>query len=218
MITVLLVDDHPLLRKGLAALLNQEKDMRVVGECGTGEEALALAEALNPSVIVMDLAMPGLSGLDATREIKRRGLKSAVLVLTAQAEERYLFPVLQAGASGYVRKDVADDELVQAIRVVAGGQVYLEPQAQAMLLRGYLSPTEKGEGDYFDGLSARERQILQLTAEGYSSRAIGEKLNISPKSVETYRARVMEKLHLTDRPALVRYALKKGLLRPEDAE
>lgn len=217
MITILLVDDHSLLRKGLIALLSQEKDMKVVGECGNGEEALQLAEKLAPDVIVMDLAMPGLSGLDATREIKRRGIKSAVLVLTAQAEERYLFPVLQAGGSGYVRKDVADDELVKAIRVVAGGQVYLEPQAQVMLLRGYLSP-DKDEADYFDGLSARERQILQLTAEGYSSRAIGEKLNISPKSVETYRVRVMEKLHLTDRPALVRYALKKGLLRPEDAE
>jgi two-component system response regulator NreC len=218
MITVLLVDDHSLLRKGLVALLKQEKDMRVVGECAKGEEAIELAAGLTPDVIVMDLAMPGLSGLDATREIKRRGLKSAVLVLTAQAEERYLFPVLQAGGSGYVRKDVADDELVRAIRVVASGQVYLEPQAQAMLLRGYLSPSDKGDTDYFDGLSARERQILQLTAEGYSSRAIGEKLNISPKSVETYRVRVMEKLHLTDRPALVRYALKKNLLLPENSD
>ena len=218
MIKVLLVDDHPVLRKGLAALLHQEKDIRVTGECGDGEEAIELTAKLKPDVVVMDLAMPGLSGLDATREIKRRGLKSAVLVLTAQAEERYLFPVLQAGGSGYVRKDVADEELIQAIRIVAGGQVYLEPQAQAMLLRGYLAPDENGAENYFDGLSARERQILQLTAEGYSSRAIGEKLNISSKSAETYRVRVMEKLQLTDRPALVRYALKKGLLHPEETD
>jgi DNA-binding NarL/FixJ family response regulator len=218
MIKVLLVDDHPVLRTGLRALLQQEKDIRVIGETGEGAEAIELAAKLAPDVIVMDLAMPGLSGLDATREIKRRGLKCVVLVLTAQAEERYLFPVLQAGGSGYVRKDVADEELVQAVRVVAGGQVYLEPQAQAMLLRGYLSPNEKSNGNYFDGLSARERQILQMTAEGYSSRAIGEKLNISPKSVETYRVRVMEKLHLTDRPSLVRYALQKGLLRAEESD
>jgi DNA-binding NarL/FixJ family response regulator len=215
MIRVLLVDDHPLLRKGLHALLLQESDIRVVGEAGEGWQAVEQVTQLLPDVVVMDLALPGLGGLDATREIKRRGLKCAVLVLTAQAEERYLFPVLQAGGSGYVRKDVADEQLVDAIRVVAAGNVYLEPQAQAMLLRGYLQPGAAEANDAFDGLSPRERQVLQLTAEGFSSRAIGEKLDLSPKSVETYRTRVMEKLNLTDRPSLVRYALNKGLLKPD---
>jgi DNA-binding NarL/FixJ family response regulator len=215
MIRVLLVDDHPLLRKGLHALLQQEKDIEVAGEVGEGWQAVELATQINPDVVVMDLALPGLGGLDATREIKRRGLKCAVLVLTAQAEERYLFPVLQAGGSGYVRKDVADEQLVAAIRVVAAGNVYLEPQAQAMLLRGYLQPGALEANDAFDGLSPRERQVLQLTAEGFSSRAIGEKLDLSPKSVETYRTRVMEKLNLSDRPSLVRYALNKGLLKPD---
>jgi two-component system, NarL family, response regulator NreC len=126
-----------------------------------------------------------------------------------------LFPVLQAGGSGYVRKDVADEQLVEAIRVVASGGVYLEPQAQAMLLRGYLQPGAQEYADQFDGLSPRERQVLQMTAEGFSSRAIAEKLDISSKSVETYRARLMEKLNLSDRPSLVRYALNKGLLRPD---
>jgi len=218
MIKVLLVDDHSVLRKGLVALLQQQKDIRVIGETGSGSEAVEMASKLAPDVVIMDLAMPGLSGLDATREIKKRGLKCGVLVLTAQAEERYLFPVLQAGGSGYVRKDVADEELIQAVRTVASGQVYLELQAQAMLLRGYLAPEDDSAHNYFDGLSPRERQILQLTAEGYSSRAIGEQLNISSKSVDTYRARVMEKLHLTDRPALVRYALKKSLLRADDED
>jgi DNA-binding NarL/FixJ family response regulator len=216
MITVLLVDDHPVLRTGLRTLLQQSGDIEVIGEAGEGWEAVEMASALSPDVVIMDLALPGLGGLDAAREIKRRGLSCEVLVLTAQAEERYLFPVLQAGGSGYVRKDVADEELVQAVRTVAGGQVYLEPQAQSMLLRNYLQPDRPEPVDEFDGLSSRERQVLQLTAEGYSSRAIAEKLDISPKSIETYRGRVMEKLNLADRPSLVRYALRKGLLRTDE--
>jgi DNA-binding NarL/FixJ family response regulator len=215
MIRVILVDDHPVLRTGLRTLLQSEGDIEVVGEAGEGWEAVELASRLLPDVIVMDLALPGLGGLDATREIFRRGLRCAVLVLTAQAEERYLFPVLQAGGAGYVRKDVADEELIKAVRIVAGGQVYLEPPAQAMLLKGYLKPDNVGIQDAFDNLSPRERQVLQLTAEGYTSRAIGEQLGLSPKSVETYRGRVMEKLNLSDRPSLVRYALEKGLLRGE---
>jgi DNA-binding NarL/FixJ family response regulator len=215
MIRVILVDDHPVLRTGLRTLIQTESDLEVVGEAGEGWQAVELASQLNPDVIVMDLALPGLGGLDATREIRRRGLRCAVLVLTAQAEERYLFPVLQAGGSGYVRKDVADEQLVEAIRVVASGGVYLEPQAQAMLLRGYLTRDQLEDNDPFDRLSPRERQVLQLTAEGYSSREIGERLNVSSKSVETYRSRLMEKLDLGDRPSLVRYALRKGLLSSE---
>jgi two-component system response regulator NreC len=215
MISVILVDDHPILRTGLRFLLEEEEDIQVAAECGDGWEAIELVSRHKPDVVVMDLALPGLSGLDATREIRQRGLSCAVLVLTAQAEERYLFPVLQAGGSGYVRKNVADDELVKAIRIVAKGQVYLDPRAQTTLLQGYLNPDSGPEMDLFDGLSSRERQVLQLTAEGYSSRATAEKLGISPKSVETYRGRVMQKLGLNDRPALVRYALRKGLLRDE---
>jgi DNA-binding NarL/FixJ family response regulator len=216
MIRVILVDDHPVLRTGLRTLIQNESDLEVVGEAGEGWQAAELATQLNPDVVVMDLALPGLGGLDATREIRRRGLKCAVLVLTAQAEERYLFPVLQAGGAGYVRKDVADEQLVQAIRSVANGGVYLEPEAQALLLRGYLSRDQLEDHDPFDNLSPRERQVLQLTAEGYTSREIGERLNISSKSVETYRSRVMEKLDLSDRPSLVRYAVRKGLLHSEE--
>ena len=216
MIRVILVDDHPVLRTGLRTLLQNEADLEVVGEAGEGWQAVELASQLSPDVVVMDLALPGMGGLDATREIRRRGLKCAVLVLTAQAEERYLFPVLQAGASGYVRKDVADEQLVEAVRMVAGGGVFLEPEAQSMLLQGYLQRDQAEGKDPFDGLSPRERQVLQLTAEGYTSREIGERLNISSKSVETYRSRLMEKLGLNDRPALVRYALRKGLLRSEE--
>ena len=215
MIRVILVDDHPVLRTGLRTLIQNESDLEVIGEASEGWQAVEMATQLKPEVVVMDLALPGLGGLDATREIRRRGLKCAVLVLTAQAEERYLFPVLQAGGSGYVRKDVADEQLVEAIRVVASGGVYLEPQAQAMLLRGYLTRDQLEDNDPFDRLSPRERQVLQLTAEGYSSREIGERLNVSSKSVETYRSRLMEKLDLADRPSLVRYALRKGLLSSE---
>jgi DNA-binding NarL/FixJ family response regulator len=216
MITVLLVDDHPVLRTGLRTLLMQAGDIEVIGEAGEGWQSVEMATRLSPNVVIMDLAMPGLGGLDATREIQRRGLPCAVLVLTAQAEERYLFPVLQAGGSGYVRKDVVDEELVNAVRMVAAGHVYLEPQAQSMLLKGYLQTDRAEPADEFDGLSPRERQVLQLTAEGYSSRAIGEKIDLSPKSIETYRTRLMEKLNLTDRPSLVRYALRKGLLKADE--
>lgn len=215
MISVLLVDDHPVLRKGLRSLLENEKDIKIVAETGNGREAVDLAVRHLPDVIVMDLALPGMSGMDATREIRELDLRCGVLVLTAHAEERYLFAVLQAGASGYVRKDVADEQLIQAVRTVSRGQVYLDPQAQAMLLRGYLNPEHTQHNDAFDGLSSRERQVLQLTAEGFSSRAIAEQLKISPKSIETYRARVIQKLDLADRPALVRYALHKGLLRDD---
>lgn len=216
MIRVLMVDDHPILRRGLRALLEQEPDIQVVGEVDDGWAGVEMASQTKPDVVVMDLAMPGLNGMDATREIIRRGVGCAVLVLTAQAEERYLFPVLQAGGSGYVRKDVADEELVNAVRMVAAGNVYLEPQAQSMLLQGYLTRDQQDEEDPFDGLSPRERQVLQLTAEGYTSREIGGRLNISSKSVETYRSRVMEKLNLFDRPSLVRYALRKGLLQQDE--
>jgi two-component system, NarL family, response regulator NreC len=215
LIRILLVDDHAVLRAGLRALLDGERDLRVVGEAGTGEEALEQVERLEPDVVVMDLSMGGMGGLEATRRISARGRDTRVLVLTMHAEEEHLLPVLEAGGSGYVNKRSADEELIEAIRTVARGEVFLYPSAAALLLQGFRGKGEKDEEDPVEKLSDRERVVLGFTAEGYSSAEIGKKLFISPKTVDTYRARIMEKLGLHHRSELVRFALRQGLLRAE---
>jgi two-component system, NarL family, response regulator NreC len=214
-IRILLVDDHAVLRAGLRALLEGERDLRVVGEAGTGEEALEQVERLSPEVVVMDLSMGGMGGLEATRRIAALQRDTRVLVLTMHAEEEHLLPVLEAGGSGYVNKRSADEELIEAIRTVARGEVFLYPSAATLLLQGFRGKGEKDEPDPVEKLSDRERVVLGLTAEGYSSAEIGKKLFISPKTVDTYRARIMEKLGLNHRSELVRFALQQGLLRAE---
>lgn len=214
-IRILLVDDHAVLRAGLRALLEAEPQMEVVGEAGTGEEGVAAAETLKPDVVVMDLSMPGIGGLEATRRIATMEQGTRVLVLTMHGEEEHLLPVLEAGGSGYVSKRGADEELIEAIRTVARGEVFLYPNAAKLLLQGYRGKSERGENDPVDKLTDREREVLAFTAEGYSSAEIGRKLFISPKTVDTYRARIMEKLGLRHRSDLVRFALRQGLLKAE---
>lgn len=214
-IRILLADDHAVLRAGLRALLDAEPDLTVVGEASTGEEAIEKAVELVPDVIVMDLSMPGIGGLEATRRINALEQKTRILVLTMHAEEEFLLPVLEAGGSGYVRKTRADEDLTQAIRTVARDEVFLYPSATKILLQGYKAVEAGEERSPLDRLSERERDVLALTAEGYSSSEIGEKLFISPKTVDTYRSRIMEKLHLQHRSELVRFALKTGLLKPD---
>ncbi len=209
---VLLADDHPMFRAGLRALLETEDFVEVVGEAGSGSEAVKLALELRPDLVIMDLSMPDTSGLEATRRIAALDIGVAVLVLTVHAEEEYLVPVVEAGASGYLTKSSADRDLIEAIRTVAKGEVYLPAQATALLLRHLRDSGEK-DGPSLKMLSPREREVLALTAEGYSSTEIGSKLFISPKTVDTYRARIMEKLELNHRSELVRFALKSGLLR-----
>jgi len=209
---ILLVDDHAMFRSGMKALLESEHGLEVVGEAATGDDGVDRARELKPDVVVMDLSMPGSNGLDATRRIAALGLKARVLVLTVHAEEEYLVPVVEAGASGYLTKTSADQDLVDAIRVVARGEVYLPPKATRLLLQQYRNATPEATQKLQD-LSAREREVMALTAEGFSSREIGEKLFISPKTVDTYRARIMEKLGLNHRSELVRFALKTGLLK-----
>ena len=209
---ILLVDDHAMFRSGMKALLESEHGLEVVGEAATGDDGVDRARELKPDVVVMDLSMPGSNGLEATRRIAALGLKARVLVLTVHAEEEYLVPVVEAGASGYLTKTSADQDLVEAIRVVARGEVYLPPKATRLLLQQYRNATPEATQKLQD-LSAREREVMALTAEGFSSREIGEKLFISPKTVDTYRARIMEKLGLNHRSELVRFALKTGLLK-----
>ena len=213
-IRVLLVDDHPVLRGGLKALLGLEPDVEVVGDVGTGEEGIERVRALRPDVVVMDLGMPGMGGLEATRQIAALGLGTKVIVLTSHAEEEYLFAVLDAGASGYVKKSGAEDDLVVAIRLVARDEVFLYPSATKLLLKGYRAAEERGQASPLEELSEREREVLQLSAEGWGSGEIGKKLFLSPKTVDTYRSRLMQKLGLTHRTELVRFALETGVLRP----
>ena len=211
-IRVLLADDHGIVRAGLRALLDAQPDITVVGEAEDGPSAIAATQELEPSVVVADLSMPG-GGLEAIGEITALPLKSRVLVLTVHAEERYLLPVLEAGGSGYVRKSSAHTDLLDAIRTVARGEVFLDPAATKTLLRGYLGRVSSGEElDLGEVLSEREREVVKLTAEGYTAQQAADILSLSPKTVETYRHRAMQKLGLANRAELVQYALRAGML------
>jgi DNA-binding NarL/FixJ family response regulator len=211
-VTILLADDHAMFRAGLRALLELEEGFRVVGEAGSGEEAVDQALKLRPDVVLMDVSMPGMNGLEATRRMSALDIGVAVLVLTVHAEEEYLVPVVEAGGSGYLTKASADQDLVEAIRTVARGEVFLPEKAAGLLLRQVRKAGED-ETPGLAALSPREREVLALTAEGFSSSEIGKKLYISPKTVDTYRSRIMEKLELNHRSELVRFALQTGLLR-----
>ncbi|HSL71590.1 MAG TPA: response regulator transcription factor, partial [Longimicrobiales bacterium] len=202
-IRILLVDDHAVLRAGLRALLDSEPDMVVVGEAATGEQGLELVNKIKPDVVVMDLSMPGMGGMEATRQITALGFGTKVLVLTMHAEEEYLLAVLEAGGSGYVRKTSADQDLTHAIRTVAKDEVFLYPSAAKLLLQGFKTKAESQGPDPLEKLTDRERDVLQQTVQGFSSSEIGERLFISPKTVDTYRSRVMEKLGLNHRSELV---------------
>ena len=213
-IRVLLADDHAVLRAGLRALLSAEPDIEVVGEAADGQEAVALVERLKPDVVVMDITMPRLDGLRATRQITTHHPEIRVLVLTMHAEEQYLLQVLEAGGSGYVVKNSADRDLLEAIRVVHRGEAFLYPSATRMLLEAYRRVERPGDGREHV-LTEREEEVLRLTAEGYSNTEIAQRIYLSPKTVDTYRQRIMEKLGLHHRAELVRYALEHGLLRPQ---
>ena len=211
-IRLVLADDHGIVRAGLRALLDGQPDMVVVGEAADGETAVKITRELRPSIVIADLSMPG-GGLEAIREIATLGPHVRVLVLTVHAEERYLLPVLEAGGSGYVKKSSAHTDLLDAIRTVARGEVFLDPAATKTLLKGYLGRVRTGdELDLGEVLSDREREVVKLSAEGHTAQQAAEILSLSPKTVETYRHRAMQKLGLTNRAELVRYALRAGLL------
>lgn len=211
-ITVVLADDHAVLRSGLRALLDAEPDIEVVGEAGDGEAAIELVRSLRPTVIVMDLSMPGKGGLAAIKEIVVDVPGTHVLVLTMHDDEQYLYHVLQAGGEGYVVKSSADTDLLSAIRTVAHGGVFVYAPAAAHILKGYVETTGLPDRSKKGGLSEREIEVLQLTAEGFTNQEIADKLFLSRKTVDSYRSRIMDKLHLQHRSELVHYALQRGLL------
>jgi two-component system, NarL family, response regulator NreC len=209
---VLLADDHAVLRAGLRALLGVESDMEVIGEAENGEEAIRQVELTRPDVVVLDLAMPRLNGLDVIRRVQSLGLSTKVLVLTMHDEEQYLLQVLRAGGAGYVLKASADTELMEAIRTVHRGEAFLYPAATAVLLEDYRERKAEESASGLESLSEREREVLSLTAAGYTNQEIAERLVISAKTVDTYRSRVMEKLQLRHRSEIVKFALRHGLL------
>jgi two-component system, NarL family, response regulator NreC len=213
LIRVVLADDHTVVRAGLKAVLSTAKDIDVVGEAKNGEEAVALVSRFHPDVVVMDLSMAGMDGVTATKEIVAKESASRVLVLTMHPEEDYLVPLLEAGAAGYLVKSAADRELVDAVRAVAKGDVYVRPTAARVLAKGLTrKDPQQADRDRFQKLTERERDVLRLTAQGYSAPEIGERLFISPKTVDTYKQRINEKLGLSHRADYVQFALRLGLL------
>jgi two-component system, NarL family, response regulator NreC len=216
LIRVVLADDHAIVRAGLKAVLGGAKDISVVGEASNGKEAITLAERFNPDVVVMDLSMGEMDGIQATKALAAKGPMPRVLILTMHAEEEYLVPLLEAGAAGYLVKSAADRELVDAVRAVARGDLYVRPSAARVLAKGLTRKDEHAEERVrFEKLTDRERNVLRLIAEGYTAPEIGEKLNISPKTVDTYKQRINEKLGLAHRADYVKFALKLGLLQTD---
>ncbi len=213
LIRVMLVDDHAVVRAGLKAVLGSATDIDVVGEAKNGKEAVSLAERLKPDVIVMDLSMDEMDGAAATKAIVAAKLECRVLILTMHAEDEYLVTLLEAGASGYLVKSAADRDLVTAVRTVAHGDQYLQASAARTLAKELRRREEHAaERQQFESLSGREREILRLIASGFSAPEIGEQLHISPKTVDTYKQRINEKLGLSHRSDYVRFAMTLGLL------
>jgi two-component system response regulator NreC len=217
-IRLLVADDHPVVRAGLRMLLSAQPDMKVVGEAVDGQTAVKRALELKPDVVVMDLTMGKMDGLTATREIVNHLPQTKVVILTIHSDEEYLRQALQAGATGYVLKEAVDTEIAVAIRVVQRGEVFLYPSFTRVLLEDLMQTEEADEQtqkDRYDRLSEREKEVLRLVALGDTNREIAERLFLSVRTVETYRARLMEKLNLKSRGELVRYAMRKGL-RPDE--
>lgn len=209
MIRVLLADDHALVRDGLRALLSSQADIEVVGGAADGREAVRQARGLHPDVVVMDIAMPELNGVEATREIGDVCSSTQVLIVSMHSTTEHIFRALQAGARGYLLKNAAGAELVEAVRAVHAGQRYLSHKITASVVDDYIA--ERHRTSPLQSLSHRERQILQLIAEGRSSAQAAAMLFLSPKTVDTYRSRMMQKLGITDLPHLVRFAIQHGV-------
>ena len=213
-IRLLLVDDHAVVRSGLRMLLGNEDDVEIIGEAGTAADAFASAADLKPDVILMDIGLPDKSGIEATRDIKVEFPKVAIVALTIHEDEEYFFKMLEAGASGYVPKRAAPEELLTAIRAAAHGEVYLYPTMAKLLVRDYLDsePTDK-EKSASNELTDREQEVLTHLAEGESNEEIAKALVISPKTVARHRENIMHKLNLHSRAELVRYAIRKGIIK-----
>ena len=211
-IRVLIADDHAILREGLRALLRLSEDIEVVGEAVDGRQAVDLARQLDPDVVLMDIAMPGLGGLEATIEIKKEGLRPKILILSQYEDREYVRRLLKAGVSGYLLKKSAGSELANSIRSVHRGGLVLDPEVARTAMED-AGPRAPAEADPYETLTDREKQVLKLVAEGLSNKEVAEVLGISVKTAMSHREKVMEKLDLHNRTELVRFALKRGVIR-----
>ena len=213
-VRILLADDHTLVRQGLRKLLEERPDWEVIAEAGDGREAVRLAEQHKPDVAILDVAMPLLNGIEATRQITRRVPGTRVLVLSMHADEAYVTQILQAGATGYLLKDSADVDLLKAVGEAARGKSFFSPAIARVMLDDYVRQlADKGVTDRYDALSEREREIFQLIAEAKTNKEIAALLNVSPSTVETHRAHIMEKLDLHSAAEIVLYAVRRGVIR-----
>ncbi len=215
-VRILIAEDHTIVRKGLCSILKNEKDIDVIGEAENGKEAIKQVEELTPDIVVMDISMPLLNGLDATRQIKKRFPEVKVLILTVHSNEEYILEILKAGASGYLVKKAAPEELVSAIHAISRGNSFLSPSVSKSVIKKFLQVAGAEAGlEKSSLLTEREREVLQLIAEGHSTRKIAEMLFISVKTVEAHRSHIMEKLDLHNVADLTRYAIRTGIISLE---
>ena len=210
-IRILLADDHQILRDGLRTILEKESGMEVVAQAATGLEAANLAEKFQPDIAIMDLSMPDLNGIEATRQIRVSTPKTKIIILSMHSDRRFIAEALRAGASAYLLKDCAFEELIAAVRTVIANHVYLSPQIAKIVLKDYVKGISEKEPSAFTLLTNRERQILQMIAEGKTTKEVASELKISIKTVETHRHRIMEKLEIDNLAGLVKYAVREGL-------
>lgn len=215
-VSLILADDHPVVRKGLRALLEAESDFRIAGEASDGREALKLVEQERPDVLIVDLMMPGLGGLEVVRQVRHRSPQTRIIVLSMHANEAYVLEALKNGAAGYVLKDESHAALVSAVQAVSAGRRYISPPLSERVMEIFLNKTEASAGDPYETLTDREREVLHLAAEGRTSAEIGDRLFISPRTVESHRAHLMQKLGLKTQSELIRFALRRGILPKDD--
>jgi two-component system, NarL family, response regulator NreC len=210
---VLLADDHQLMRSGVRLMLERETDLAVVGEACDGREAVALVKSLKPEVVVMDIGMPNLNGIEAARQMTEENPQLAIVMVSMHSDESYVLRALKAGARGYLLKDSAEADLIKAVHAVAGGKSFFSPAVSKLLLDDYVRKLKRsGTEDAYDLLTPREREVLQLIAEGKSNKDIANLLNLSVYTVESHRANLMEKLNLKGLPELILYAVRKGII------
>jgi two-component system response regulator NreC len=213
--TIVLADDHGVVRQGLRSLLEAEPDFSVIGETGDGLEAAQLVERLQPQVLVLDLMMPGLSGLEVTRRVSQRSPQTRIVILSMHADEAHVLEALRVGAAAYVLKECTAAELVRAVREAAAGRRYLSPPLSERAIEAYVQKAESTALDPYERLTAREREVLHLVAEGHTNAQIAERLFISRRTVETHRANLMPTLDLQSQPDVISYALRRGILPME---